>query len=944
MAQGLIVSGAALLAFVLLPQPRAIAHAVFVSATPGPGTSLSMPPVSVRIEFSEPLDADLSGIDVYTSAGRRVTTRSAGADPRDSTAYVDELPRLHPDRYAVVWHTVSAIDGHSRRGSYTFTVDLPDGSAPRVGSSALSLPNGPQPPPTWVQAVMRWIGLVGLFVLAGSVLVTALGSGTGVLGSAGGWRRLQVLTYVGCGALLAGTLGDLVSAWASLGRGVAGLGELLVSPTGRWWEARIAAVLVMVCCVPHAAPRRFAGGRGGALTAGTGLVVLSYAVTSHGAAAPAAKAGLAYDFVHVLAASVWLGGAAALATVWTAARGDKIADRRRLLHRYSVTAAIAVPAVLLSGLGNAVLEIGDIGDLVRTSYGTTLLVKLTVLALLMAVAAVNAIVLKPAFDADRPGGRRLGRTIAIEAVLGLLVLAPTAVLAVLAPSRPSDAAQDIAAHMQAQTDPAETFAGSARLRGRAATIEVTPGALGTNAVRVEVAGVGNGMRLVLQSFGADGSDTASLARTGLDHDPATHTIYEGVIQLTHAGLQHAILHPADGGTPSVAIPMTVAARLPATDYRPVQPPVTRWLAMIALAGLALVLIAATPAVPNRRLRSTAIATGAAGLSVAVVWAGTVGLGPSAARPSGWAAARPVTALAVRDARVWRFPTPAAGVMMPATAPDGSVWVAEMDSNKLARLDPAGDAVQEFRFPGAQRESMGVAVAPDGRVWVAQEHAMALGMFDPTAGDYREFPIPGPDSAPVGVSVGPDGKIWFTEASGNRVGCFDPETGQFTEYPVPTPDSLPYWVTVDATGRVWFTEFGAGRIGSLEPRTGHIREYSVPDNPNVAGIAVARNGAVWFVTCQGTLFDLDPASGRLRRIHLPAAGDYGVAVGPTGSVWVGRNGGRTVFAVDPVTGRARGYELPAGSAPWWPVVDGSGHVWVALAGAHGNGLAELHQPA
>jgi virginiamycin B lyase len=937
-----MISAATVLAFVFLPEPHAIAHAVYVSATPGPGTSLAAPPPYIRIGFSEPLDAGLSGIDVYTSSGRRVATRSAGVDPRDPTAYVEDLPRLHPDRYAVVWHTVSAIDGHSRRGSYTFTVDLPDGSAPRVRSTVVSLPNGPQPPPTWVQAVVRWIGLVGLFVLAGSVLVAALGSGTGVFASTGTWRRLQGLSYVGCAALIAGTLGDVVSAWVSLGRGAAGLGELLMSPTGRWWEARVAAVLVMVCSMPRAAPRRLAAGRGCVLAADVGVIVLSYAATSHGAASSAPGAGTAYDFVHVLAASIWLGGAAALATLWTAARRDEVADRRTLLHRFSVTAAIAVPAVLLSGLGNAVLEIGNIGDLVRTSYGTTLLVKLTVLALLIAVAAVNAIVLKPAFDADRPRGRRLDRTIATEAVLGLLVLAPTAVLAVLAPSGPSDAAHDVAAQLRAQSDPAAAFTGAAQLDGRAATIDVTPGAVGTNAVRVEVAGVGNGMRLVLQSSGAGGSDTASLARTGVDHDPATHTIYQGVIQLTHAGLQHAILHPAAGGAPSVPIPMTVSTSQ-SEAYQAAESAGTGWLAVIALTGLALVLIATARAVPHRRLRSTAIATGAAGLSVAVVWAGLVGLGPSAARPTGWAAARPVRTLTVRDGRVWRMPTPAAGVMMPATAPDGSVWVAEMDANKLARLDPAGSVVQEFRFPGPRGESMGVAVAPDGRVWVAQEHAMALGMFDPAVGKYREFPIPGADSAPLGVAIGRDGRIWFTEASGNTIGTFDPETERFAEYPVPTSGAVPYWLTIDGAGRVWFTEFGAGKIGSLDPRTGHVREYPLPGAPNVAGIAVAQSGHVWFVGCQGTLFGLDPNSGRLRQIRLPAAGDYGAAVGPSGLVWVGRNGGRTVFAVDPVTGRVRSYDLPAGSAPWWPVVDGSGHVWVALAGTGGNGLAELHQP-
>lgn len=811
LGRSLVIAGAAVVAFVLLPVTRATAHAEFVSATPGPGTTWSTPPTSVRIEFSEPLEPVLSGIEVDRSSGRVVPTRSAGVDPADPRAYAVALPRLRPDRYVVVWHTVSATDGHSRRGAYSFTLDLPNGSAPRTGASEAIGPGGPSPPPTWEQAIVRWIGLVGLFLLAGSLLVATLGSGEGVLALTGTWPRLRLLSLCGCGGLLAGTAGDVISAWMAVGRGGPGLGDILSTPAGRWWETRLISVVVVMCTLrwglPRSAANRLPAARGCVLAAAVGLTVLSYAETSHGAAASRAGVGLAYESVHILAASAWLGGAAAVAMIWSVAR----AKRRSLLRRYSITAGIAVPAVLLSGLGNAALELGSIGDLVGSSYGTALLVKLSVVIVLIAIAAANAILLKPAFDSGQPQGRRLDHTIAVEAVIGLIVLAPTAVLAVLSPSRPGDSA-----------------------------------------------------------------------------GPAT------------------------------------------------------WLGIIALTGVAGTLIAAARAVSVRRLRSITVAAGAAGLSVAVVWAGIVaiGAGPPDGPRTSWEEARAAPPVALANARVWQVPTPAAGLMMPAIAPDGSVWIAEMDVNKLARLDPGGNVVQEFRFPGANREPMGVAVAPDGRVWLAQEHAMALGMFEPARGHYREFPIPGGVSAPVGIAVSSDGDVWFTEASGNRIGKFDPRTARFTQYPVPTADAMPYWLALDATGTVWFTEFGAGKIGSLDPRTGQVHEYAVPGAPNVAGIAVADGGTVWFVSCQGALFAITPPSDRLRRIGLPVAGDYGVAVSPDGQVWVGRDGGRTIFAVDPDTGSSREYRLPAGSAPWWPVVDHQGHVWVALAGERGNGLAEL----
>ncbi|MEP6599648.1 MAG: hypothetical protein ABJB98_09415 [Actinomycetota bacterium] len=142
------------------------------------------------------------------------------------------------------------------------------------------------------------------------------------------------------------------------------------------------------------------------------------------------------------------------------------------------------------------------------------------------------------------------------------------------------------------------------------------------------------------------------------------------------------------------------------------------------------------------------------------------------------------------------------------------------------------------------------------------------------------------------------------------------------------------------GRVWFTEFGAGKVGVLDPMTRRIREYAVPGRPNIPAVAVAPDGTVWFTSIQGSLYGLTPSSGRLRRIVLPAAGDYGIAVSHDGRLWVGRNGGRTMYAVQAGSGRVSTRRLPAGSAPWWPVVDSRGYVWVALAGALVGGVAQL----
>jgi putative copper resistance protein D len=111
------------------------------------------------------------------------------------------------------------------------------------------------------------------------------------------------------------------------------------------------------------------------------LVTLSPPLlTGHAASAGAHDAAIASLLVHVVAATVWVGGLVGL--VWVAARGS-----RRLaaaVARYSMTAAWALATVGVSGVANAALRVGW-GDVLTTSYGGIVVLKVVALAALGAL-------------------------------------------------------------------------------------------------------------------------------------------------------------------------------------------------------------------------------------------------------------------------------------------------------------------------------------------------------------------------------------------------------------------------------------------------------------------------------------------------------------------------------------------------------------------------------
>ena len=110
-------------------------------------------------------------------------------------------------------------------------------------------------------------------------------------------------------------------------------------------------------------------------------VASSYA----GAEAPAA-ANLLIQWVHIVAAAVWIGG---LLVLILAVRGKPSDIKGAAVRRFSTTAGIAIVVVAVTGTFRAVIEIGSIGQLFGSAFGVLVLVKVALFLLLAGLGAVN---------------------------------------------------------------------------------------------------------------------------------------------------------------------------------------------------------------------------------------------------------------------------------------------------------------------------------------------------------------------------------------------------------------------------------------------------------------------------------------------------------------------------------------------------------------------------
>jgi copper transport protein len=413
--------------------PAASAHAVLVSSTPVDGSRVNTEPAQVRLTFDEPVGLIAADEQVISATGARANTGQVRLAEGGTTIVLPLRPHLPRGTYSATWRVVSA-DTHVVSGSITFGL----GVQPGAGVAATPDHTGPLDVTADIAEGLIYAGLV---LLAG-ITAAALLLWPWALPS----RRVRGLAWAGWAALAAGTAAEFAlqgpravnASWAAVFR-LRDAGGTLASPFGQELAARMALLLLIV---PLLSGRWLGGqwpnGRAGRtadiLRAAAGLALLvSVAVAGHEAAGPDVALALPAAVLHLASMAVWLGGLVVLGlAVLPALRRGTIADAG--LRRWSITAYSCVICLVVTGEYQASRQISPVQALWSTRYGVFLLVKVALVAVMLAAALLAE---RHVMGAAVPGRlvRAVRRSVGIEIITAVLVLAVTAVLVSAPPAR-----------------------------------------------------------------------------------------------------------------------------------------------------------------------------------------------------------------------------------------------------------------------------------------------------------------------------------------------------------------------------------------------------------------------------------------------------------------------------------------------------------------------------
>ena len=296
----------------------------------------------------------------------------------------------------------------------------------------------------------------------------------------------------------------------------------------------------------------------------------------------------------------------------------------------------------------------------------------------------------------------------------------------------------------------------------------------------------------------------------------------------------------------------------------------------------------------------------------------------------------------------------AGLMQPSVDADGNVWVGEMGTNHLTRIEASSGAVSSWTPPGGQYNIMATAPDKQGDIWFTEQAANYIGRFDPRTEKFTTYPLDsenGQGMGPQDLRFDGSGKLWFTLLSGGRIGRLDPASGAIQTWAVPAPrdgaKSYPFALAITPDGQIWFGMLN-GAVGRLDPATGKVTFVQLADD-KAAVFSMASDGAgnVWFTEMQaGKLGRVDGKTGQLSEIDVPKAlGNpstlYAVAVASNGDVWFASSGANALIRYTPQSQAFRFFVLPtAASVPYGVAFDSAGKLWFSADGQPANYIGVL----
>jgi copper transport protein len=406
----------------LAPAQHASAHAILLTSAPAPSAVLDQSPTEIALFFNEFVDTVFGKIRILDSSGNDVQTVKPIRDASNQSIVRAPISPLEPGTYVVIWRIASS-DSHPVQGSFSFQIGNASADVSAIRNGQLLERHGL----ARLFDVIRWVTYLGIVLLIGGIgLLQAVRtdrlSPRSTLALMGGWAFAALGTLEGLIAYGPHISGYKIYKAVDLSL----LSETLTTQYGKMQLARLVLLGVIGVLITVIQFRGTWWWKIGAWAALVG-VTLTLSLAGHPVATNPVALSVGLDMLHILAVSLWVGPLLIIVydrNMWLANDESTSAPS---LRWFSQTAGFAVPVIVLTGTLQAWLMLDGFGQILDSRYGRTLIVKVCLVIVLIALGAVSRVAMQ------RKQSGSLRQSMGIEVLFGLVILAITSTLVAMPP-------------------------------------------------------------------------------------------------------------------------------------------------------------------------------------------------------------------------------------------------------------------------------------------------------------------------------------------------------------------------------------------------------------------------------------------------------------------------------------------------------------------------------
>jgi copper transport protein len=903
--------------------PHAYAHAFVIGSDPSPSQSLPKGPSQVTVHLSDPVDIRYSSVKVVDSTGKQIDKKDTHYVNGDHTSLSVSLPAgLKDGVYTVSTKMLDETDGHVTEDAFVFGVGhaaVPSGTPNTSGSlsSLLYIP----------EAVARFPTLVGQVLIVGGAFATlwlwkpvskmhlfedAISEVRKKID-----RRIAVLMVTGGAILVASDFGMIYAEANALG---VGIGDAIATKFGAVWTFRLATSFVLlglsVILLQSNRQKRASMQKPiiyGLL--GVGLIALfTTTLIGHGASLNPPELPMLMDFIHNIAASLWIGGVIYLAFVLVPIIKQsqttdyiKAALLSLFIPRFSTIPITILGVIVITGPFLLYLIEPDLALTISSLYGEALIAKLVLAAIMIGIGGYNQSIihrdsLKVVALAPSAGGgsanagmndnyhlgvnavdklvSKFGKSTKAEAFVGIALLAAVAIM--VNTGQPASQFQTQIQQVQQQQQ------------------QSTPGL-----------NFANGVAATQQQGYTTTSYIENSQKVGIAINP--YTPGNNKFQASYSDFNG---NPIDIKSVQLRYTQTEKGIGPITvDMNKVSKGVFSVNAAFGLAGPWDLQVEATPSKAN---------------TPDIVTEYYLFVKP---KLSGFS-------FNVKD---YKMPVNNAQPLFALYDNSRNViWTGDsnLNSSRLFEFNLNTHAYTVHKISGVNIVTLMALDPANNNIWFIDPLNKNLGHFNPSTGSTQLFKIPG-NGVPSGIAIDPSSKnVWVSSATANEVLRFNIDQKTFAApIKLPSQSATPLGIISDQSGQIWVAESGTGKLANIDPTKNYrVTEYAPTAGANstlkspTALLADPYTGNIYISEHDGhTVSIFNPILKTFSKLPPlnPSGLPFGMVLDNNRNLWVAEHVINKIAVIDPSTGEHTEVNIP-NSSPFvqWITSDPNGNVWMA----------------